>query len=54
MYAPDFIQTACQDADGIVNWLRTWYQMSGTSLAGVLPFKLTKIVVVPARVKLRK
>ncbi len=33
--------------------LRTWYQMSGTSFAVALPFKLTKIVVSPARVKLR-
>ena len=30
--------------------LRTWYQMSGTSLAGVLPFRLTKIVVRPGLV----
>ena len=34
--------------------LRTWYQMSGTLLGGVLPFRLTKIVVEPARVKLRR
>src|SRR5262249_51226834 len=34
--------------------LRTWYQMSGTSLARVLSLRLTKIVVTPARVKLRR
>ena len=34
--------------------LRTWYQMSGTLLGGVFPFRLTKIVVEPARVKLRR
>ena len=33
--------------------LRTWYQMSGTSFAVALPLRLTKIVVSPARVKLR-
>ena len=31
-------------------FLRTWYQLSGTSRAGVSPRRLTKIVVTPGRV----
>ena len=30
-------------------FLRTWYQMSGTSAGGVESFRLTKIVAWPAR-----
>ena len=35
-------------------FLRTWYQMSGIALFGVEPFRLTKTVLWPALVKLRR
>ena len=46
--ADDALRQACWRMSP--TFLRTWYQMSGTSAGGVESFRLTKIVVWPALV----